>query len=860
MRTAPLSTTVYEGAKLVAGTKLVRSPLFYVGDKYKLMPQLKALFPENIKTFYDVFCGGGSASINVEADKFVMNDVNHKVIELHHHLQNNSVNIEGFIQKMYALIEKYGLSLSEKGKSIKIEELKTTYVKTYFSKYNKESYFKLRDDYNNDQSNTDLLYLLLIYGFNHMIRFNGQGRFNLPVGNVDWNKNVSKALENYASWYNRNDITLSSGMDFEDFVESRNLKPGDFLYFDPPYLITSSDYNKLWNEEAEHRLYVLLDRLTKKGIYWGLSNMVSCKGKRNEILLDWAQNYNEYQIESNYISRFDNTVKKDSKEIYVTNYDKPNLKKGRTRSDEMFRGRSLERKPLSFSTTMRNPMRIAAFLHAMLPYEGKILNNLLIESIVKDVLKAKIYATIPEKRDLILKSILSDSEQEFSDAQLERIIEISPQNHKEAGFDKGWPSRFDTWYKLPKEFGFVFYKMGEKIEISEAGKLLAETSGVDDDSATRKISNIFMNALAKYQTNNPFRRNLIDNAPFILLLETIERLRNDYTWDKTGIYRWEIPFVTCWPNADASELASYIDGFRNIHGKIVSNEVVYEACLGLLKSNNRTRFKIDQITKEGVDDFIRKLRITGLISLRGMGRLIDINKFEKDRAKYLIENYAQYKLFENEYEYYQYAGAIDHNIIDIISNENEYDMSDIKKTTLEKWASETDTNTIDEELRILGMRNGSSKHELLKYIDRPTRFEFLTSIALKQQFPEIDVIPNYAIDDEGMPTFTARGGVGDIEVFSKTDDVLVEVTLMQNKSQAVNEIPGITRHLGKFGDHDNKQVYSLFIAPTLHPDTIYMIEFTSYKEKLEINGYTISDFTGSLRRARTISDMRTIIK
>lgn len=299
--------------------KNIRSPLFYVGDKYKLMPQLNKLFPNQIESYYDVFCGGGSASINVKANSYYMNDIDKKVIELHKHLQINSKNISEFIKRMYNLIEEYGLSLSVKGKNPEIEALKKEYVKTYFSKFNKKAYLELRHDYNNDQSNTDLLYLLLVYGFNHMIRFNKKGGFNLPVGNVDWNKNVTSALINYANWYNSNQVILSSGMDFELYVRNQNLKENDFLYFDPPYLITFSDYNKLWNEQEEERLYKLLDDLDSNGIKWGLSNMVKHKGKKNEKLLNWAQKYNEYGIDSNYISRFDNTIKTNSKEIYVTN-------------------------------------------------------------------------------------------------------------------------------------------------------------------------------------------------------------------------------------------------------------------------------------------------------------------------------------------------------------------------------------------------------------------------------------------------------------------------------------------------------------------------------------------------------------
>lgn len=300
--------------------KGIRSPLFYVGDKYKLMPQLKELFPKNINTYYDVFCGGGSASINIKAKKIIMNDVDEKIIELHRFLQSQSSDIEQFIQNMYELIQGYGLSLSELGTNEAIENLKKEFNKTYFAKYNKQSYLKLREEYNEEQTNTELLYLLLVYGFNHMIRFNTKGQFNLPVGNVDWNKNVSTALRHYAYWYSNNDIEMSEGLDFEDFVNSLELKAGDFLYFDPPYLITFSDYNKLWGLEEENRLYDLLDKLSNRGIFWGLSNMVTHKEKTNNILLDWAQKYNEYSIESNYISRFDNTIKQKSKEIYVTNY------------------------------------------------------------------------------------------------------------------------------------------------------------------------------------------------------------------------------------------------------------------------------------------------------------------------------------------------------------------------------------------------------------------------------------------------------------------------------------------------------------------------------------------------------------
>ena len=322
MQTTLFPVEIRESKISTKNGKAVRSPLFYVGDKYKLMNQLRELFPPKIMTYYDVFCGGGSASINIEAEKIVMNDIDSKIIDLHIFLQSQSKDIDFFIEKMYDHIRKYGLSLSEFGVNDEIEKLKIEYKKTYFAKYNKNAYLNLRNDYNADQSNIEFLYLLLIYGFNHMIRFNKNGLFNLPVGNVDWNKNVSTALRNYALWFNKNNVEMSSGLDFEAFVEGLKLKSGDFLYFDPPYLITFSDYNKLWGENEERRLYELLDKLHFRGIKWGLSNMYNHKGRINEILLEWGKKYNEYDIKSNYISRFDNTVKKDSKEIYITNFNR----------------------------------------------------------------------------------------------------------------------------------------------------------------------------------------------------------------------------------------------------------------------------------------------------------------------------------------------------------------------------------------------------------------------------------------------------------------------------------------------------------------------------------------------------------
>ena len=299
--------------------KFRRSPLFYVGDKYKIISQIKEVFPKKIDRFIEPFCGGGTVFLNTEANFYLINDIDLYVIKLHKFLISNAKNINGFWDKVENSIKKYELSASYLGKNVPLE-LRKQFIKTYYAKYNKESYIKMRGDFNKNKNNMLLLYLLVIYGFNRMLRFNSYGNFNSPVGNVDFNKNVYEAILNYLSFAKDKEIEYST-KDYIDFIKEINFKEGDFIYLDPPYLISNSEYNKNWTSEDEERLYDLLDFLDEKNVYFGLSNMTNHKGNTNEILKERMKKYIVYEIESNYISRFDNTIKKNSKEVYVTNYE-----------------------------------------------------------------------------------------------------------------------------------------------------------------------------------------------------------------------------------------------------------------------------------------------------------------------------------------------------------------------------------------------------------------------------------------------------------------------------------------------------------------------------------------------------------
>ena len=73
-----------------------RSPFFYVGDKFKLLPQLRENFPKNIERLVEPFCGGGSVFLNTPAKEYVLNDIDSNIVSLHQFLISYSKNETDF--------------------------------------------------------------------------------------------------------------------------------------------------------------------------------------------------------------------------------------------------------------------------------------------------------------------------------------------------------------------------------------------------------------------------------------------------------------------------------------------------------------------------------------------------------------------------------------------------------------------------------------------------------------------------------------------------------------------------------------------------------------------------------------------
>lgn len=453
------------------------------------------------------------------------------------------------------------------------------------------------------------------------------------------------------------------------------------------------------------------------------------------------------------------------------------------------------------------------------------------------------------------------SEVLLTNKEVQGILKNNPQSHKEAGFDKGWASRFATYFDFAKELGFVYYWTNEKIEFSEIGLRLANSIKVDVDGDSILVSEphpefeqqAFLQALAKYQRNSPFIRVLNDNVPLILLLQTINKLNNDNDFNGAGITKLEIPLILYWKNNDAEALYQRIKKLRKEHGYDPSWETITEICRDEIMEGKDVERDNKSIMVDYPDEFIRKMRLTGLISLRGAGRFIDINKNEIKKVEYVLENYSEYPTFDTEKGYFDYMAETDVNLITMDSLALSVDEND---ELLLKWVDYYSWEVIKAELTGLSKKS-NSKDELLKLLSHPTRLEFLTSLAIKSKHRGLKIIPNYPTDDEGIPTSTAggQGNQGDIECFENENGILVEVTMSGGRTQTMMEVWPISRHLTEFSKKVKLNSMCHFIAPSIYVDSKKQIKYVKDTEDLNIKPRTIEEFIGFLETNKTLFEL-----
>lgn len=279
----------------------IKSPINYIGNKYKLISQIIPLFPEKISTFVDVFGGSGTVLINTNAEHYIYNDVNPYVEGIFRGLIKTDT--QTIIDAIEKIIQEYSLS-----------------------KTNKDGFEKLRDFYNkedNKEKDWLTLYTLMCHSFNHQFRFNTKHEYNSSFGkNRSYFSERQKIdLRQMKERMTTDIVTMSKSfkdIDYSDFDEN------DLLYFDPPYLNSVGNYNdgkrgfEGWNEKNERDLLDLLDSLNGKTRF-ALSNNLKYE---NDLLNKFKDKYKVYSLSGNYVNcNYHKLDRSRDKEVLITNYD-----------------------------------------------------------------------------------------------------------------------------------------------------------------------------------------------------------------------------------------------------------------------------------------------------------------------------------------------------------------------------------------------------------------------------------------------------------------------------------------------------------------------------------------------------------
>jgi len=251
-------------------TSFAKSPLNYSGSKDTLLDEINKELPKHVGIFVDVFGGAFNVGANVIATKEVIYNENNKYI--------------------YGIIK----WLMETDSKQIIKSIEKVIADFKLDKRAEKEYYALRDYYNKNTSSHLHLYILHMYGFQNMIRFNNSQQFNTPIGVAGYSDDIKNRILHFKSKTKTIELINKcyTKLKWEEF-------PLDTIfYFDPPYFITSAAYNdgkrgmNGWNGESEVELLSIISKLNQLGYKFILSNLIYHKDKTNHILLDWVHEHN----------------------------------------------------------------------------------------------------------------------------------------------------------------------------------------------------------------------------------------------------------------------------------------------------------------------------------------------------------------------------------------------------------------------------------------------------------------------------------------------------------------------------------------------------------------------------------------
>ena len=551
------------------------------------------------------------------------------------------------------------------------------------------------------------------------------------------------------------------------------------------------------------------------------------------------------------------------------------------------------KKPWSVTTTMRSPERLVGFLKVLTELDNCIWNN--------------------ETQERYQIKLIQHREYGYGSVQFYRglprnIVDLIDDTTKEIPYDIAETIFKSKHYEDPpmrgrqsmnplKKLGFIAIKDG-KIKITELGKKLV--AGEID------LGDAFLRCFLKWQIPNPgnddYSGDEYNITPYIATLHLInavnEREKARGSKEK-GLSKREFAlFIPTLINfMDIDEYAGKVLLFRDcqvgldITGRKAARDVFRQKFAEEFLGTGDpilTEKLLNNLQDYG-DNAIRYFRLTRYFYIRGGGffidleprRAVEINSIlgaytggatqfsDLDAYIDFITDYSQPRLpWETRDKKIEIAEGI---LSENYDYEEQLGLQITMRPSLETLGDDALTDIIIQ-LRLqrtglqeqINRRKSQAEESLKEYIsqldnifsyeDRPILLEKLTAFGLHALNDAISIKPNYPVGDDNEPTFTAPAGVPDIECYYADFNAICEVTMLTGRDQWYNEGQPVMRHLREFEkktNAENKSTYCLFIAPSIHRDTLNTF-WTANKYEYEgeaqkIVPITISQFAKILK-------------
>lgn len=268
----------------------------WTGGKRKLLPVLTSMMPDNYNNYFEPFLGGGALFFHLSPQTAVINDFNTELINCYQQIKDNPNELI---------------------------ELLTNHQRNNSKDYYLELRAADRDgriDVMSDIERAARIMYMLRVDFNGLYRVNSKNQFNVPYGRYKNPKIVDSDLILMISNYlNKSNIQILNG-NFEDAI--KNVKAGDFVYFDPPYIPLSetSSFTSYTHEgfsyEDQVRLRDAFRDLDRRGAFVMLSNSSS------PLVEELYQDYVIHKVEAVRTNGAKSSSRGKISEIIVTNYEK----------------------------------------------------------------------------------------------------------------------------------------------------------------------------------------------------------------------------------------------------------------------------------------------------------------------------------------------------------------------------------------------------------------------------------------------------------------------------------------------------------------------------------------------------------